>query len=129
MLFQRIASYRDPRLYAMSLLAEQLSKSTQPLVPERVFVAGAAGGDGRGHGAPTTGLLGLLVSLLVAEKSGFQNEAGDPAQQDFRTVSRKVTPASAGIGGEERTGRAEVTVSSRPIPSPLHPLPLRERAG
>ena len=47
-LFQRIASYRDPRLYAMSLLAEQLSKSTQPLVPERVFVAGGAGGDGRG---------------------------------------------------------------------------------
>ena len=38
--FSSIASYRDPRLYAMSLLAEQLSHSSQPLVPERVFMAG-----------------------------------------------------------------------------------------
>jgi hypothetical protein len=92
-LFQRIASYRDPRLYAMSLLAEQLSKSTQPLVPERVFVAGAAGGDGA-QTAPVgqaTGLLGLLVSLLVAEKSGFQTESSDPALSEFKAFADRMT--------------------------------------
>lgn len=91
-LFQRIASYRDPRLYAMSLLAEQLSKSTQPLVPERVFVAGGAGGDGAATApAQSTGLLGLLISLLVSEKSGFQSEAGDTGLADFKAFADRMT--------------------------------------
>lgn len=92
-LFQRIASYRDPRLYAMSLLAEQLSHSTQPLVPERVFVAGAAGGDGANAGAAgqTTGLLGLLVSLLVSEKSGFAGEPSDPALGELKAFADRMT--------------------------------------
>ena len=91
-LFQRIASYRDPRLYAMSLLAEQLSKSTQPLVPERVFVAGGSGGDGAATGpAQSTGLLGLLISLLVSEKSGFQAEASDPSLAEFKAFADRMT--------------------------------------
>ncbi len=92
-LFQRIASYRDPRLYAMSLLAEQLSKSTQPLVPERVFVAGSAGGDGAtaGPAGASTGLLGLLVSLLVSEKSGFQSDPSDPALGEFKAFADRMT--------------------------------------
>ncbi|HEY1599165.1 MAG TPA: SPFH domain-containing protein [Pirellulales bacterium] len=89
-LFQRIASYRDPRLYAMSLLAEQLSKSTQPLVPERVFVAGGDGASAAPSGQ-ATGLLGLLISLLVAEKSGFQSEANDPATVEFKDFAARMT--------------------------------------
>jgi hypothetical protein len=52
----------------MALVAEHLSKSAQPLVPERMFVSGAGG-----TGSETTGqgLLGQLIGLLVAEKSGF----------------------------------------------------------
>ena len=54
-----------------SRVAEQLSHSNQPLVPERVFVTGGNGENG--HGAnPAQGMLGTLISLLVAEKSGFQ---------------------------------------------------------
>jgi predicted Zn finger-like uncharacterized protein len=67
-LLRKIGSYGDPRLYALALAAERLSRSSQPLVPERVFLAGA-NGDGKGGG---TGLLGTLLELLVAEKSGFQ---------------------------------------------------------
>ena len=37
---QKIASYGDPRLYALSLVAQHLSQSQQPLVPERLFVTG-----------------------------------------------------------------------------------------
>jgi uncharacterized membrane protein YqiK len=67
-LMKKISSFGDPRLYAMALVAEHLSKSAQPLVPERMFVSGAGGA-----GSETTGqgLLGQLIGLLVAEKSGF----------------------------------------------------------
>jgi len=87
-LLRRIASYRDPKLYAMSLLAEQLSKSTQPLVPERVFVAGGAEDGGTGQAA---GLFGLLVNLLVAEKSGFQTGQADPALAEIDAMAERVT--------------------------------------
>jgi uncharacterized membrane protein YqiK len=67
-LMRKISSFGDPRLYALSQVAEHLSHSSQPLVPERVFVAGANGESG----SSSQGLLGTLISLLVAEKSGFQ---------------------------------------------------------
>ena len=70
---RKIASFGDPRLFALSLVAEHLSKSVQPLVPERVFTTG--GGDGKDGG--TSGLLNTLLSLLVAEKSGFRLATAD----------------------------------------------------
>jgi uncharacterized membrane protein YqiK len=75
-LLRKIQSFGDPRLYALQIVAENLAHSSQPLVPERVFMAGA--NSENGHGAPATqGLLGLLLNLLVAEKSGFQlSDAG-----------------------------------------------------
>jgi uncharacterized membrane protein YqiK len=72
-LLRKISSFGDPRLYALSQVAEQLAHSSQPLVPERVFVAGANSEDGRTLSGQ--GMLGLLISLLVAEKSGFQATA------------------------------------------------------
>jgi uncharacterized membrane protein YqiK len=85
-LLRKIQSFSDPRLYALSLLAEQLSRSTQPLVPERVFVAGNNGSASDGHAdMASSGMLGLLINLLVAEKSGFQTSdtAANPALQEF----------------------------------------------
>jgi uncharacterized membrane protein YqiK len=69
-LLRKIASFGDPRLYALSIVAEQLAHSSQPLVPERVFVAGGGKEDGVAGGS--AGMVGLLLSLLVGEKSGFQ---------------------------------------------------------
>jgi uncharacterized membrane protein YqiK len=69
-LLRKIASFGDPRLYALSIVTEQLTQSKQPLVPERVFMAGGHGENGSAAGAG--GVLGTLLSLLVAEKSGFQ---------------------------------------------------------
>ena len=66
-LLRKISSYGDPRLYALALVAEHLSHASQPLVPERVFNAGTNGEASQGNG-----MLGLLINLLVAEKSGFQ---------------------------------------------------------
>src|SRR5262249_29306425 len=68
-LLRKIGSFGDPRLYALQLVSEQLSHASQPLVPERVFLSGHTGD---GTGTPTSGMLGTLIQLLVAEKSGFQ---------------------------------------------------------
>jgi uncharacterized membrane protein YqiK len=65
-LLRKIGSFGDPRLYALQQVAEQLSHSSQPLVPERVFMSGS--GEG---GTQASGMLGMLLQLLVAEKSGF----------------------------------------------------------
>ncbi len=64
----KIESYGDPRLYALSLVSRNLADSRQPLVPERLFNANSAGEGG----FAANGMLGTLMSLLVAEKSGFE---------------------------------------------------------
>jgi uncharacterized membrane protein YqiK len=74
-LLRKAAAFGDPRLYALSVVADKLSHSTQPLVPERMFVAG-----GQGDSPATGGMLGLLLNLLVAEKSAFlTGETPEPA--------------------------------------------------
>ncbi len=70
---RKIASFGDPRLFALSLVAEHLSKSVQPLVPERVFTTGG----GNSTSGETSGLLNTLLSMLVAEKSGFKLASAD----------------------------------------------------
>ncbi|HEV3145690.1 MAG TPA: SPFH domain-containing protein [Gemmataceae bacterium] len=77
-LMRKISSYGDPRLYALALVAEHMSHSEQPLVPERVFLAGSNGENGHGSTAGS-GMLGMLINLLVAEKSGFAPADGDAA--------------------------------------------------
>ncbi len=93
-LLRKIQSFSDPRLYALSLVSEHLAGSSQPLVPERVFVAGGGGGgNGNGHaGSPGVeqGLLGLLINLLVAEKSGFQL-AEDANTQSLKALTDALT--------------------------------------
>jgi uncharacterized membrane protein YqiK len=83
-LLRKIGSFGDPRLYALSLVAEHMAHSSQPLVPERVFLAGSNGENGHTASAGQ-GLLGLLINLLVAEKSGFQqaDTSGTASLQEF----------------------------------------------
>jgi uncharacterized membrane protein YqiK len=100
---RKIASYGDPRLFALALVAEHLSHSSQPLVPERVFVAGGAGENGHA-GATGQGLLGTLVGLLVAEKSGFQPvDGGEMAglKEFADRMTRQVLESMQANGGTE----------------------------
>jgi uncharacterized membrane protein YqiK len=69
-LLKKAAAFGDPRLYCLSVVAERLAHSTQPLVPERMFVNGGEKGG-------SAGLVGTLLDLLVAEKSGFALQAPD----------------------------------------------------
>lgn len=74
---RKIASYGDPRLFALTLASRELARSSQPLVPERLFMTGNAEPGANGE----QGLLGTLLGLLVAERSGFSpvtnNEQGE----------------------------------------------------
>ncbi len=77
-LLRKVRAYGDPRLYVLSHAANELAHASQPLVPERLFVSGNQDGSSAGAGQ---GLLGQLLGLLVAEKSGFalampEEEAG-----------------------------------------------------
>jgi uncharacterized membrane protein YqiK len=88
-LLRKAAAFGDPRLYALSVVADKLAHSTQPLVPERVFLSGGLGGEGtrsgalsegsngngNGHADPniaaTSGLVGLFLQTLLAERTCF----------------------------------------------------------
>ncbi|MES2309242.1 MAG: SPFH domain-containing protein [Verrucomicrobiota bacterium] len=59
--YQKIQAYGDPRLFALSLVMEQLSKSQQPLVPQSMMWVG--GEKGGGEATPNL-LQGLLYQLL-----------------------------------------------------------------
>ena len=83
---RKIASFGDSRLYALEQLGEFLSKSKQPLVPERVFVSGSTGDQSQL--SQTNGILGLLLNLLVAEKSGFA--MGGIEQTDLKAFSDRM---------------------------------------
>ena len=87
-LLKKISSFGDPRLYALSRVSEQLSHSTQPLVPQRVFVAGSDGQNG--HSGASQGLVGMLLNLLVAEKSGFLPADG-AEDESLKEISDRMT--------------------------------------
>jgi len=114
-LMRKVNSFGDPRLYALQQVGGQLARSTQPLVPERVFLAGGDGangiatnGDGHGGGGAlaTTGLVGLLLQTLLAERTTFApaEPSGDLAPLNelanrlTREAMANMTPAENGAG-------------------------------
>lgn len=62
---QKVASYGDPKLYALSLVTQHLSQSQQPLVPQHLFVTGGK------DGSSGSSLLSTLLTLLVADRVGM----------------------------------------------------------
>lgn len=68
---RKVHAFTDPRLYALSLVADKLAHSAQPLVPERLFVVGQGGGGEQGGNSTTFGLVQQLLTLLVSEKAGM----------------------------------------------------------
>ncbi len=98
-LLRKISSFGDPRLYALNLAAENLSHSNQPLVPEKLFISGGDGASAQ-SGLAGQGLLGTLVQLLVAEKSGFQPaDSGDPPE--FQALADRLTRETMQSLGKE----------------------------
>jgi uncharacterized membrane protein YqiK len=67
-LLQKVRAYSDPRLFALSLVADRFASSAQPIVPERLLVMGANADGAAAAGA--SNVLNQLVALLLAEKAG-----------------------------------------------------------
>jgi uncharacterized membrane protein YqiK len=89
-LLRKINCFGDPRLFALSGVARHLAHSSQPLVPERVFVAGSSPDGANGGGGPS-GMLGLLINLLVAEKAGFQPANGNGEPEEIKELANRLT--------------------------------------
>src|SRR5947208_13753093 len=68
--YQKVGAYRDPRLYALNIFADQFSKSVQPLVPSRLFISNAPGKPGEVQ-ASGGSVLETLLSLILSEKAGI----------------------------------------------------------
>lgn len=86
-LHRKIGSYGDPRLFALTQAARELAHSAQPLVPERMFTT-VHGTDGSGTGEQ--GLMGNLISLLIAERSGFSPVSGGD-QPELENLIQRLT--------------------------------------
>jgi uncharacterized membrane protein YqiK len=131
-LLRKIQSFSDPRLYALAQVSERLANSTQPLVPERVFIAGGAGGSpGDGQAASAgQGLLGLLLSLLVAEKSGFtisESSTPSPLQEVADKMAKQALEAMQGSlegAGVSATPSRAGNGNSAEVPMPITPPPV-----
>ncbi len=109
---RKVDSYGDPRLYSLTQVGEMLSKSHQPLVPQQLFV----GGGGSSDGTASTGLLGTLLTMVVAEKSGFQLSTGHDRSELQRLAAKFTEPALTQLEAAEQ---AE-TPNSAPAPCRAH---------
>jgi len=111
-LLRKISSFGDPRLYALAQVAEHMAHSTQPLVPERMFIAGSNGHNGDGHDQ-SNGMLGLLINLLVAEKSGFNLTEN----QDLAALKEYADRMTKEFVDSMKTGQAPVAelVEAQPV--------------
>jgi uncharacterized membrane protein YqiK len=88
---QKVASYGDPKLYALSLVTQHLAHSQQPLVPQHLFVTGGKDGSG------SSSLLSTLLTLLVAERAGLAPNSR------FDADGALTAAASEGSNGQPRT--------------------------
>jgi hypothetical protein len=87
---QKVDAYGDPRLYVANLLGDQLSRSHQPLVPERLIVLGGATDEAGKPQAQGSALLNLVLGLLAGEKAGIG--MGAPASESKKAAAT-TTPA------------------------------------
>jgi hypothetical protein len=104
---QKVGAYRDPRLYALNLFAEQFSHSVQPLVPNGLFINNAGGKDGEGQ--PGGGnVLETLLSLILSEKAGINISGDASTSKPLEDFIQKFT----GNGGQSDRGQARQETAS-----------------
>lgn len=117
---QKIKAYGDPRLFALNLVAEQFSKSAQPLVPERLFISGSANGEaanGNGkhpNGSLDGGVLGPLLGMLLAEKAGVDVGAKPHGLEDLENLAQELTKKYAASAGPGTPGDPSAKASRIP---------------
>ncbi len=111
---QTISAYRDPRLYALQLVSEKFANSKQPLVPQRLFMAGQSGADGE---TPKVGisLMDTLIALILSEKTGLNLTEAGPTVADLKKMMADFSVGPVTVEGNTdsrpRAGTKEESVS------------------
>ena len=114
---QKIRAYGDPRLFALSLVSDQFARSSQPLVPERLFIM-PGGRDGEGKfEMGSVNLLSQLLGLLLAEKAGIGVNEGGAELAELEKLTTELTrkaaesnenPAMPAMAQQNRNGGPDV---------------------
>ena len=104
---QKVGAYRDPRLYALNVFADQFSKSVQPLVPSRLFISNAGGKAGQGETNGTGSVLETLLSMILSEKAGInvstESSAGSKPLEEFIRRFTRPNGEPRAENGESKT--------------------------
>jgi uncharacterized membrane protein YqiK len=105
---QKVGAYRDPRLYALNVFADQFSKSVQPLVPSRLFISNGGGRSGEDSGAGGGSVLETLLTLILSEKAGVntrEDTASSKPLEDF--IRQFASHGNGDLSSKERPASAE----------------------
>jgi uncharacterized membrane protein YqiK len=103
---QKVGAYRDPRLYALNVFADQFSKSVQPLVPSRLFISNT--GDKTGEGQAGGSVLETLLTLVLSEKAGINLNENATSSKPLEEFIRQFTGhRSSGNGDPLKKGTPE----------------------
>ena len=100
----KVGAYRDPRLYALNVFADQFSKSVQPLVPSRLFISNTGGKPGE---SPTGGsVLETLLGLILSEKAGINLQEHAGTSKPLEEFIRRFTDSRSDGNGDplKKTG-------------------------
>ena len=108
---QKVSAFRDPRLYALNVFADQFSRSVQPLVPSRLFISNAGGtaGDGQGGGS----VLETLLNLILSEKAGINLQEGTGSSKPMEDFIRQFTAGGGSAGNGDPCGVGDQTSGVR----------------
>jgi hypothetical protein len=109
---QKVSAYRDPRLYALNIFADQFSKSVQPLVPSRLFISNGGGAPGEGQGRGS--VLETLLNLILSEKAGINLQENAGTSKQMEDFIRQFTGGTRSAGnGDPRETRAAAEKTAR----------------
>src|SRR6185436_16943641 len=95
---QKVRAYGEPRLFALSLVADHFAHSAQPIVPERLLVMGG-GTDGAATAAGSSNVLNQLVALLLAERAGVGFAADEKALAELEKAVHAAARGDKPSGG------------------------------
>lgn len=101
-LLQKVRAYGEPRLFALSLVADRFASSAQPIVPERLLVMGGNGDAATAAGG--SNVLNQLVALLLAEKAGVGFARDEAALAELDRVVRAAATVAAAQAAPETAG-------------------------
>src|SRR4029453_18982580 len=104
---QKVSAYRDPRLYALNVFADQFSKSIQPLVPSRLFISNAGEGQGRGS------VLETLLNLILSEKAGINLQENAGTSKPMEDFIRQFTGGGGSAGNGDPLKRETPTAAEK----------------